>query len=152
MKVRARVGEVVVRLALLCAAGAALRWANETLFDWREEFNATLERTWGGWIASLGLVAAAGLLVGVAALPARPRGYRPLVPLVIALPPLILLGHYVLVVENAQPGGEDLPWILGHYMFYMELTSQFVLALVVGLGIAAGLHPRDRAGEPAPQS
>jgi hypothetical protein len=152
MKVRAGLTEAVVRLALLCAAGALLRWATVTLRDWREEFASTFEHDWIGWAAWLALVAAAGFVAGLAVMPARPGRYRVLIPLVIALPPLVLLGHYVLMIENATSGGGDLPWILGHYMFYMELTSQFVLAMVVGLGIAMGLQPKARSEEPTPQS
>lgn len=152
MKVRAGLAEAFVRLALLCVAGALLRWATVTLREWREEFGSTFQHDWGGWAEWIGLVVAAGFVVGLASLAGRPRGYRILIPLVIALPPLVLLGHYVLLIENAGPESEDLPWILDHVMFYMELTSQFVLALVVGLGIALGLQPRGRAEEPAPQS
>ncbi|HYP23582.1 MAG TPA: hypothetical protein VEV43_08410 [Actinomycetota bacterium] len=144
MKVRAALVEALVRLSLLVVAGALLRWATVTLRDWLEDFNATLERTWGGWFASLALVAAAGFLVGLAALAGRPRGYRILIPLVIALPPLVLLGHYYLVIENAVSNGDDLPWILGHYFFYMEPAAQYVLALVVGFGVASGLQPAAR--------
>lgn len=149
MKVRAGLVEALVRVSLLVIAGALLRWATVTLTDWRTDFNATLEHMWGGWVAALALVAAAGFAVGLATLASRPRGYRILVPLVVALPPLVLLGHYVLVIENATSNGGDLPWILGHYFFYMELTSQFVLALVAGLGIALGFQPRGSVVEPA---
>lgn len=149
MKVRAGLVEALVRLSLLVVAGALLRWATVALTEWREGFNSTFEHTWGGWIAWLALVAAAGFMVGLAALGGRPRGYRILIPLVVALPPLVLLGHYILMIENAMSGGGDLPWILGHYFFYMELTSQFVLALVVGLGLALGFQPRGSVVEPA---
>lgn len=135
-------GEALVRLLLLCVAGAVLRWATVTLISWRENVSSTFEQDWSGWAGWLALVAAAGALVGVACLSGRPAGYRALVPLVISLPPLILLGHYVLWVESASEEGGELPWILGRYFFYMELTSQIVLAFVVGLGIAAGFRPR----------
>jgi hypothetical protein len=54
----------------------------------------------------------------------------------------LLLAHTVLLYENINPGKTDLPWILDHLMFYMDATPQFVIAVVAGFGIAAGLQPR----------
>lgn len=147
---RKALGEALVRLVLLVGAGALLRWATVASNEWREELSATAQHAWGGWAEWIAIVAAAGVVTGLACLTGRPGGYRVLVPLVISLPPVVLLGHFVLVIENAGPGGQDLPWILDHLMFYMELPSQFVLAFVVGLGIAAGFRPAARAEvEPA---
>lgn len=137
--------EVVIRLVLLAGAFVCLRFAQLTWHDWREQVGETFDLTpaWGAWVAALALLVLTGILIGAAATFSRmPRGYRWSMPLLVSLPALLLLGHFVLVMESAERGGPDLPGALGHIMFYMDSTSQSVLALVAGVGIAAGFQPR----------
>jgi hypothetical protein len=58
------------------------------------------------------------------------------------LPALLLLAHFVVLMEDISHGGTDLPGILGQYMFYLDGLPQFVIAVVAGFGIAAGFQPR----------
>ena len=140
---RRSTGGVLIRLLLLLAALGTLRWAQLTWQDWQREISATFEFTaaWGTWLAAMGLLVVTGILVGAASLAGRPSSYRWTVPLLISVPALLLLGHYVLVMEAAADGA-DLPWAVDHITFYMDNTSQFVIAVVAGFGIAAGLQPR----------
>lgn len=147
MGARRTAGEAVVRFALFCAAMALVRWASVTDRSWREEYNSSLVMRWDGWAAWVGLLIAAGFVAGLACLSGRPRRYRLHVPLAITLPALLLLGHWVLVYQT-MVGNRDLPWILDHTMFYMDGSVQFVLAVVSGFGIAAGLREQPREVEP----
>ncbi len=87
-------------------------------------------------------------MAGLASLTARPSGYRLHIPLAITLPALLLLAHWPLLVESANPDGGRLPWILNNVYFYMDPPAQFALAVIAGFGLAAGLRPR----APATQS
>lgn len=133
--------EAVSRLAAFVVAVALLRAAMEAQNDWQEEFSSSFELEWGAWVGWIALVVAAGVAVGLAALPGRPARYRPVFPLAISLPALLLLAHYYAVFEWSVRG-HDLPWILDHVMFYMDTRAQFALAMAAGFGIAAGLQPR----------
>lgn len=138
----------MARLAFFCAAMALVRWASVTEHSWQEEFSSSFVVDWAGWAAWVGLLVAAGFVAGLACLSGRPRRYRLHVPLAVTLPALLLLGHWVLMYETAVREG-DLPWILDHGMFYMDGSVQFVLAVVAGFGIAAGLREQPREAEPA---
>ncbi|MDQ3956927.1 MAG: hypothetical protein M3273_01240 [Actinomycetota bacterium] len=144
MSLRKTAPEALLRLLLVGAALAVLWTAAHARQDWQEEISMSFDYTWDGWLAWIGLLVVAGILVGLACLPGLPKTYRWHVPFVISVAPMALLAHFVLVVENAGPG-EELPWVLGRYTVYMDLTSQFALAVIAGFGIAAGLQPRRRA-------
>lgn len=141
-------GEAVVRFLLLCAALGLLRWATVARNSWQEDLSSSFEPEWGSWAAWVALLVAAGFVVGLACLAARPARYRAHVPLVITLPALLLLAHLPLAIESAEPEGDGLPWILDNIFFYMDTTAQFALAVIAGFGLAAGLRPRT----PDPQS
>jgi hypothetical protein len=139
---RRTAGEALVRLVLFCGAFGLLRWAHATHRTWTEEFSSTFVVSLSGWAEWIALLIAAGLLVGLACLPARPGRYRLHVPLVITLPALVPLGHYAFVMEALRREWSDLPWILDHVMFYMDVGPQFALASIAGFGLAAGLRER----------
>jgi hypothetical protein len=135
-------------VALLLAALASLRFAHQLWGDWQREISSTFDYTaaWGTWLAAIALLALTGLLVGVASLPDIPRGYSWAMPLIISVPAILLLAHFVVLMEDVAQGRTDLPGPLGHFMFYMDGTAQFVIAVVAGFGIAAGLRSSGEAG------
>lgn len=138
-------GEAAVRFLLFCAAAGLLRWASATWRSWQEDFSSSFEYSWAPWVGWVALLVAAGFVAGLASLTARPSGYRLHVPLAITLPALLLLAHWPLLVESAEPGGGRLPWILDNFYFYMDTPAQFALAVIAGFGLAAGFRPRGPA-------
>jgi hypothetical protein len=136
--------EVSVRLLLLLAALATLRFAHQAWGDWQDEVAATFDYTsaWEKWVAAMALLALTGILAGAATLPGKPRGYRWSMPLIISVPAMLPLAHFVVLMEDITQGGTDLPGVLGNFMFYMDGMPQFVIAVVAGFGITAGLKPR----------
>ena len=139
--------EAVTRLVLFAGAAVLLRTGTVTFENWQRETASTFEVAWGGWLAWVGLIAAAGIVVGIACLAEWPARYRPLVPLAVALPALLMLGHYVLVVETSGPGGGDLPSFLERPRFYMLAPTQFAVAAIAGFGLAGGLRSREERPE-----
>lgn len=146
---RRAAGETVVRFLLFCAAAGLVRWATVTRNAWQEEFSSSFDYRWGPWVGWVALLVAAGFVVGLANLTARPAGYRVRVPLAVTVPALVLLAHFPLVIESADADGSDLPWILDNFFFYMETPAQFALAVIAGFGIASGLRPRAPEAPPA---
>lgn len=144
--------EWLARLAAFCAAMAFFRWGYVIYTSYLDRFSVTFEREWGAWAQWTALFAMAGFVFGIACMTARPARYRLRVPLAVTLPALVLLGHFVLMIENGGPSRTALPWILDHFMFYMDEQGQAVLAVVAGFGLAAGLQPEGRPQEPAAQS
>ncbi len=140
--------EALLRFLLLCGALALLRWATVARQSWEKEVSSTFEPDWVGWAGWIVLVVASGLMVGAASLARRPGTYRWHVPLVISLPASLLVAHPLVVAETGGLGGLDLPSFLDRYFFYMEPTSQFALAVIVGIGLTAGLQPRGPGAEP----
>ncbi|HEX2031841.1 MAG TPA: hypothetical protein VHL78_10630 [Actinomycetota bacterium] len=139
------VGEALLRLLLFCGSMALVRAATQTFVDWEAEVASAFRLTWGGWVQWIALMVAAGFVAGLACLPGRPARYRVLVPLVVALPALLMLAHYLVVAEAAM--SETDIWILDdHSFFYMQTTVQVPLAAIAGFGIALGLQPRRGSG------
>ena len=147
MDIRRTLVEALARFALFCGAMGLLRWGHVTWQSYQTEFSSSFEHSWDIWVSWIALLAGAGFVAGLACLPGRPRRYRLHVPLVITVPALLLLGHFVLLMESVEPEGTDLPWILGHFFFYMDLPAQFVLAVVAGFGIAGGFRPGNPPGD-----
>ncbi|MDQ3982460.1 MAG: hypothetical protein M3271_07245 [Actinomycetota bacterium] len=144
MSMRRTAAEGLLRLLLTIAALVVLRYAELEWQEWHEQVSSTFKFTRRGWLEWIALLVLTGFVVGLACLPGLPRGYRWIVPLAISVPALLLLGDYVLVFETAGAGGTDLPGILYRPTIYMTVTVQLALAVIAGIGLAAGLYPRQR--------
>lgn len=135
---------IATRLLLVLAALVTLRFGVVRMQDWELRSRAFFHHTWQGWIGWLLLVVLSGFLFAIAARLPRSFRYRPWVPLLVGIIPLLMLAHFVLLFGVEWV---DAPRILLNtyfYMtFYMTFEAQFALAIMLGVALASGFQERD---------
>lgn len=131
----------VTRILLVVLALVSVWGAQQIHVSGRRQFSDTFEFPWMMWSLQVALLIIAGLLVTLAG--RRPTssatsGWKEAV--VIAVPPALLLAHHVLFQVYLAPHEIDLPGPLDQHHSLMQPGPQFVLAFIVGIGLAIGIR------------
>jgi hypothetical protein len=141
-----RWSHLFVRTGLVLAAFVLSWLAQRQYVSWLEEATAYFRHEAPGWFAWLLGVMAAGFCFTLAAfLPSgRPR-VRPLRALALAAVPALGILHFA-AIYLWQWG---LPSFLRKDYFYLDVGPQAVLAVFVGIGLAAGIRSSNDASASA---
>lgn len=131
---------IATRLLLVLAALVTLRFGVVRMQDWELRSRAFFHHTWQGWIGWLLLVVLSGFLFAIAARLPRSFRYRPWIPLLVGIIPLLMLAHFVLLFGVEWV---DAPRILLNTYFYMTFEAQFALAIMLGVALASGFEDPD---------
>lgn len=142
---RTRISDLLIRFLLVIAALVCLWSARQAQMSVSEGYSATFQFPWGTWFWQIGLLILAGVLVGLAIQDFPPAGaydWRKM--LVIALPPALVLAHYIFVAGYVLPNQIMLPGPLDEQHSLMDPGPQFVLAFMVGISFPVGFSARTR--------
>lgn len=121
-------------LALLAFWGGFVRWEAWTSAFRFSRGSVTEVTEWVIWLA---LVALAGFLFGLAAVPPTTLRYRIGPPLLLATIPVLLIAHAILVFAVGWQGP---PRFLAYPRFYMSPSLQWGLATWVGVAFVSGFR------------
>lgn len=127
----------LVRAALFCAAFGFLWFAEHRHAAWQRDMSTTFQAHTAGWATWMLATAAVGFCVALAAfLPAGRITFRPVQASVLAILPVLGILHFGGVVL----WGWHLPGFLMKAYFYLDVGPQAVLAMIVGVALAASIR------------
>jgi hypothetical protein len=121
-------------------AGLFFLWAAQNrLATWQEAFAGTARPHTGTYLQWMALAALAGACLGAAAiLPAASRHFRARSALGIAILPLLVIAHYLVVWHLALANEWDLPSWMTSIDYFFGPAPQMALGVMLGAALPAG--------------